>query len=153
VKPKREEFLSSTASFSPAKVPLPSPRQPSRAAARSKEVADKKSAPKRRSHRVSNPDNAEGGDDAGGDDAEDGDDGGDDDGVGNHADFKRSIKLLDYDDLRTRGIRMSRVQLWRLIRAGKFPRQIKVGTKNAWVEREIDAWIESLIAARDFEAA
>jgi prophage regulatory protein len=43
---------------------------------------------------------------------------------------------------------MSRVQLWRLIRAGKFPRQIKVGTKNAWVEHEIDAWIESRIAAR-----
>jgi prophage regulatory protein len=71
------------------------------------------------------------------------------DADGDDGRYRRPINLLDYDDLRTRGIRMSRVQLWRLIRAGKFPRQIKVGTKNAWVEREIDAWIESRIAARD----
>jgi prophage regulatory protein len=155
VKPKSEAFLSSTASFSSPKVPPARPHQRSPrhhdlhhdAAARPDEVEDKKSAEKRRSHHVGNHDDAEGGDD------NDADDGGDDHGAGRHGNFKRSIKLLDYDDLRTRGIRMSRVQLWRLIRAGNFPRQIKVGTKNAWVEGEIDAWIESRIAARDFEAA
>jgi prophage regulatory protein len=153
VKPKREGLLSSTAPFSPPKAPPARPDQRSfrhrrhyQATAHFKEVAGKKSAEKRRSHRVSNHDGAEGGDD-------DADGGGDDDGAESHGNFKRSIKLLDYDDLRSRGIRMSRVQLWRLIRARKFPRQIKVGTKNAWVEHEIDAWIESRIADRDFEAA
>jgi prophage regulatory protein len=145
MKSHRVNLLNSAAAFLPSKVP---PERPHKhllhhcrhgATARPNKSAEKKSAAKRRSHRVSGHDDAEGGDD----------DAGDDDGAGSQGNFKHPINLLDYDDLRARGIRVSRVQLWRLIRTGKFPRQIKVGTKNAWVEREIEAWIESRIAARD----
>jgi predicted DNA-binding transcriptional regulator AlpA len=62
-------------------------------------------------------------------------------------------KLLDADGLRGKGIEYSYVQRWRLIQAGKFPAPIKLGTgpnsRNAWIEAEIDAWIEQRIAARD----
>jgi predicted DNA-binding transcriptional regulator AlpA len=64
-------------------------------------------------------------------------------------------KLLDYDDLRERGIKYSRTQLWRLWCAGKFPRPIKVSaSRNAWIETDIDSWIENLVReSRPTEAA
>lgn len=66
-------------------------------------------------------------------------------------------KLLDDNGLRGKGIEYSSVQRWRLIRAGKFPPPIKLGTgpnsRNAWVEAEIDAWIEQRMAARDSATA
>ena len=59
-------------------------------------------------------------------------------------------RLLSYDDLRNRGIKYSRTQLWRLIRAGRFPRPVKVaGCANSWLDTEIDALIERAIAERD----
>jgi predicted DNA-binding transcriptional regulator AlpA len=58
--------------------------------------------------------------------------------------------LLDYDDLRAKGIKLNRVTIWRLVRADRFPKPIKVGgLRNCWVEKEIDAYIESRIASRD----
>ena len=64
------------------------------------------------------------------------------------------MKLLDKEGLREKGIKYSDVQRWRLTRAGLFPRPIKLGPgRNAWIEAEIDAWIESRIAARDGTAA
>lgn len=60
------------------------------------------------------------------------------------------MRLLDYEDLRQRGIKYSRPQIWRLIKAGRFPKPIKLGAnRNAWVESEIDALIEARIAERD----
>jgi prophage regulatory protein len=60
------------------------------------------------------------------------------------------MKLLNHESLKAKGITYSRVQLWRLVRAGKFPAPIKVGeNRNAWVESEIDTWIEKRIAERD----
>jgi prophage regulatory protein len=58
-------------------------------------------------------------------------------------------RLVEYDGLRARGIPQGPVQLWRLWKAGKFPRPVKVGSRNAWVESEIDVWIAERIAARD----
>ena len=58
------------------------------------------------------------------------------------------MKLLDREALKEKGISHSETQLWRLVKAGKFPQPIKVGGKNAWVESEIDAWIEARMAAR-----
>jgi prophage regulatory protein len=62
------------------------------------------------------------------------------------------MKLLGYDDLRARGIKWSRVQIWRAVKAGKFPPPVKLGcttnSTSAWVETEIDAWIARLMAAR-----
>ena len=63
------------------------------------------------------------------------------------------MKLLDHEGLRAKGITYSRAQLWRLVKAGRFPGPIKIGAqRNAWVESEIDSWIEDRIAARDANA-
>jgi prophage regulatory protein len=60
------------------------------------------------------------------------------------------MKLLSYDDLATKGICFSRSHIWRLIKAGTFPKQVKIGSHtNAWVEAEIDAYIEKRVAERD----
>ena len=67
------------------------------------------------------------------------------------------LRLLYGPDLRDRGIKYSRQHLERLIKARKFPAPVKPGAgtagagtgANAWIEHEIDAYIERLIAARD----
>jgi prophage regulatory protein len=56
-------------------------------------------------------------------------------------------KLLDYAALHDRGIRYSKPHLWRLWTAGKFPKPVKLSaSRNAWLESDIDSWIESRIA-------
>jgi prophage regulatory protein len=65
-----------------------------------------------------------------------------------------SLRLLDLDDLRARGIKYSKSQIFRLIRSGRFPKPVQgAGKANAWPESEIDAFIASLISARDDAAA
>jgi prophage regulatory protein len=60
------------------------------------------------------------------------------------------MKLLDYADLRERGIKYSKAQLWRLSKAGKFPKPMKLSiNRNAWADTDIDEWIARLIAERD----
>lgn len=61
------------------------------------------------------------------------------------------MKLLAMDELKlVKGIGYSRCHLWRLIKAGAFPRPVKIGeNKSAFVETEIDAWIEEKIVERD----
>lgn len=64
------------------------------------------------------------------------------------------MRLLSPQDLESKGIDFSRSQLNELISIGKFPRPVKIGLRrNAWVESEIDAWIQQLIAERDGVAA
>jgi prophage regulatory protein len=68
------------------------------------------------------------------------------------------MHLLGYNELKAKkGINYSRTHIWRLIKAGRFPRPIKMGggARNSWVEEEIDAFIAALIAERDadFSAA
>jgi prophage regulatory protein len=61
------------------------------------------------------------------------------------------IRFLRYPDLRRKkGIPFTRMHLRRLIKAGKFPRPIKLGDKDlSWIESEIDDFIAGRIAARD----
>ena len=61
------------------------------------------------------------------------------------------MRLLSMDELKpAKGITYSRPHLFRLIKAGKFPTPLKLGeNRNAWVEAEIDAWIEARLAERD----
>lgn len=61
------------------------------------------------------------------------------------------MKLLGIDELRpAKGILYSKPHLWRLIRAGKFPRPIRLGENRiAFPEHEIDAWLEAKVAERD----
>jgi len=47
-------------------------------------------------------------------------------------------------------VQFHRVHLDRLIKAGKFPRPVKIGeNKNAWLATEIEVWLAGRIAARD----
>jgi prophage regulatory protein len=65
-----------------------------------------------------------------------------------------AYRLLDADDLRAKGIKYSRMHLYRLMKAGRFPKTIRVGdNRNAWIEAEVDAYIATRIAERDAEAA
>jgi prophage regulatory protein len=61
-----------------------------------------------------------------------------------------NMRLLSYEDLKAKGIGYSRVHLWRLVRAGKFPAPVKLadGYRNTWVEEEVDALVAARMAAR-----
>jgi len=43
---------------------------------------------------------------------------------------------------------MGRTAVYELIKAGKFPRPVKVGAASAWIDVEITRWIEQLAAGR-----
>ena len=43
---------------------------------------------------------------------------------------------------------MGRTAVYELIKAGKFPRPVKVGAASAWIDVEITRWIEQLAASR-----
>ena len=60
-----------------------------------------------------------------------------------------SQMLISYDALKAKGITLSKCQVWRLEKAGSFPRRVPVSAaRHAWVESEIDDWIAARIAAR-----
>jgi prophage regulatory protein len=60
------------------------------------------------------------------------------------------MRLLAFEDLRPRGIKYSKVNIWRLEKRGAFPKRVAIGPgRHAWVEQEIDDWIRSRIAQRD----
>jgi prophage regulatory protein len=61
------------------------------------------------------------------------------------------MRLLDYSDLRPRkGISYTRRHLKRKCDAGSFPKPIPVSdTKIAWIEEEIDDWLEARKRLRD----
>jgi predicted DNA-binding transcriptional regulator AlpA len=59
------------------------------------------------------------------------------------------MKALSFEDLPTKGIRISRPHLWRWIKAGHFPRPFKLGNRNAWLESEIDRFLIDRAAKRD----
>jgi predicted DNA-binding transcriptional regulator AlpA len=58
-----------------------------------------------------------------------------------------STRLLDRAGLKAKGITWNPSTLWR--KRGSFPKPVLVGNKNHWIEAEVDAYIENLIAARD----
>jgi prophage regulatory protein len=59
-------------------------------------------------------------------------------------------RLLDRDGLSQKGIKFSRGHLHRLIAAGRFPKPVKLGkNRNAWLETEVDDFIEMKLAERD----
>lgn len=46
-----------------------------------------------------------------------------------------------------------RTKIYQLERAGKFPKRISLGATTAWSEREVRAWVQLRIAARDQDEA
>jgi predicted DNA-binding transcriptional regulator AlpA len=68
--------------------------------------------------------------------------------------FDMARRLIGIDDLPQKGIRYSKSQLWRKVKAKTFPQPVAgAGKSSAFVEDEIDAYIEQLIAERDSVAA
>lgn len=59
------------------------------------------------------------------------------------------MKLLDFDALADKGIKFSDTHIWRLIRAGDFPKPMKIGNRNHWAESEIDQYIADKLVQRD----
>ena len=64
-------------------------------------------------------------------------------------------KLVDQRQLKSlKGIPYSATQIWRLEKAGQFPQRITLGgNRVAWLENEIDAWIEAKAELRQSSAA
>jgi prophage regulatory protein len=63
-------------------------------------------------------------------------------------------RLIPHEDLKSKGIPYSKVHLWRLERARKFPKRVPIGqNRYGYVEREIDEYIAAGIAARDSATA
>jgi prophage regulatory protein len=54
--------------------------------------------------------------------------------------------LITFPELRTlKGIRYSRISLWRLMAKGEFPQSVRVSSSRiAWRESEVDAWLAAL---------
>ena len=59
-------------------------------------------------------------------------------------------RIIPPEDLPDKGIKYSRTQLWRKEREGTFPKRVQLGgNRVGYVESEIDAWIDALVAERD----
>jgi prophage regulatory protein len=59
------------------------------------------------------------------------------------------MRILPYSELKSRGITYSREQIRRLIKQAKFPMPISLSDHRiAWVESELDAWLETKAALR-----
>ncbi len=64
------------------------------------------------------------------------------------------MRILSYDDLKSRGINYSKVHLWRLEKARKFPKRVAItDNRHGWLESEIDDWLFGRVAARDAQNA
>ena len=57
-------------------------------------------------------------------------------------------KLIRFPAVQER-VSMGRTAVYELIKAGKFPRPVKVGAASAWIDVEITRWIQELAAKRD----
>ncbi|WP_348521287.1 AlpA family transcriptional regulator [Chromohalobacter sp. 296-RDG] len=63
-----------------------------------------------------------------------------------------SMKLIRIKDVMDR-TGLARSTIYKYISEGKFPKPIKLGTRAvAWVETEIDGWIQASIEERNEEA-
>jgi prophage regulatory protein len=59
------------------------------------------------------------------------------------------MRLLDFAGLDAKGIKFSDTHIWRLIRAGNFPKPVRIGNRLHWVESEIDEYVAAKLAQRD----
>ena len=49
-----------------------------------------------------------------------------------------------------RRVPYSEAHIWRLEKAGKFPRRVRIGANRiAWVESEVNKWVSSKLQERD----
>lgn len=64
--------------------------------------------------------------------------------------ISKNRRMLSFSELKTsKGIRWTRQHVNRQVRDQKFPKPIHLGDQTvAWVESEIDAWLDERIAER-----
>lgn len=66
-----------------------------------------------------------------------------------NASLSKKTVLLTRADLRGRGITFSNVHQISLEQRGFFPRRVTLSpAKVAWIEAEVDAWLDNRIASR-----
>jgi len=59
--------------------------------------------------------------------------------------FAMENKLLyDMKDLK-QIVNLGRNKIYQLIRRGKFPKPIKIGTKSLWKRKDIEKWVDEII--------
>lgn len=64
------------------------------------------------------------------------------------------MRLLSFDQLEDKGIPFTRRHLEREVKSGDFPRPVPIGKRRrAWLEHEVDLWIEQRAALRATKAA
>ena len=61
--------------------------------------------------------------------------------------YLSEARLIRFPAVQER-VGMGRTAVYELIKAGKFPRPVKVGAASAWIDVEITRWIEQLAASR-----
>lgn len=66
-------------------------------------------------------------------------------------DFTPPPRLLRLAEVRER-VGLGRSTIYKWIGEGRFPRPVKMGTLDAWVESEISAWIGERVQVRDAAA-
>jgi prophage regulatory protein len=65
--------------------------------------------------------------------------------MGTNATAKKFILLPKVQEI----VPYSASHIWRLERTGQFPQRVRLGQNRvAWLESEVDAWVDSKIAAR-----
>jgi prophage regulatory protein len=63
-------------------------------------------------------------------------------------------QFLRFPELKEHGIPWSRMHVDRLEKAGRFPRRVHLSPRTVvWLKREIDAFIASKLANRDYKPA
>ena len=64
-------------------------------------------------------------------------------------DVKQRIQILRMPQVIAR-VGMKRSNIYLMLEDGSFPKPLKLGKRAlGWVESEIDAWLEGLVAQRD----
>jgi predicted DNA-binding transcriptional regulator AlpA len=59
----------------------------------------------------------------------------------------RPERLIGFDELYNR-VGLSRTTIWRLERAGEFPRSVRISRgRRAWCEADVSAWIEAKLSS------
>lgn len=68
---------------------------------------------------------------------------------------QRPKRVLSFNDLNDKkGIRWTRQHTWREVKAKRFPAPVRLGGNTiAWIEDEIDAWLDQRITERNGAAA
>ncbi len=69
---------------------------------------------------------------------------------GRSVDREAGLELLAFSDLAEKGVPFSRQHIARLIKCGRFPAPIKLGTgTNRWIAAEVANWLSERKAERD----